>query len=272
MGSSGGKGGGTDYAAQNYQAGYANAQSGNAQYDYSNHSEADAWNAGMDAYYAEQTQQDMFTSFMEGFEAPEMPEPPEPPDPMTLAGSGYETIKESLGDLEEGQMYGYTEGNWQTMNIAEAPEDLKYGFSGQGNTYAEGIGARKEGYGDYTTLFGQATDFVNTQIGSEQDNAALLGIDYSISDEQKIQRINDQFAGMWDTTDQERLSGLFKEWGDPEGFTGWLHQTGDASKSTDTTTGTTASTTDTQTGANESTSILDPDDDEDLGSQSILGG
>ena len=73
-------------------------------------------------------------------------------------------------------------------------------------------------YSDYMSAAGSATDFINTQITQERANAALLGIDYDLTDEQKNTRISDYFASIWGEGDQSRLEGLFDKWGNPEGF------------------------------------------------------
>ena len=95
---------------------------------------------------------------------------------------------------------------------------------------ASGIEGRDALYSGYMNAAGQATDYVNAEIKQEQANAAMLGIDYNITDEQKSQRVNDYFATMWGEGDQQRLEASFAEWGNPEGFTNFTVKRGDGGK------------------------------------------
>ena len=92
----------------------------------------------------------------------------------------------------------------------------------------EGENRRDALYSDYLDAAGVATDFINSQIASEQSNAALLGIDYDITDEQKSARISNYFAGIWGEGQQNQLEALMSEWGNPQGFEGFTIERGDA--------------------------------------------
>ena len=64
----------------------------------------------------------------------------------------------------------------------------------------------------------QATAEVNQQILDEQGHAKLMGLDYSVDDATKQQRINDLFANYWGESDDTTLSGLIEKYGD-QGYT-----------------------------------------------------
>jgi hypothetical protein len=74
-------------------------------------------------------------------------------------------------------------------------------------------------YTEYMNSANSATDYINSSINSERSNAALLGVKYDITDDQKSERISDYFASIWGEGDQQRLEGLFSEWGAVDGFT-----------------------------------------------------
>jgi len=85
----------------------------------------------------------------------------------------------------------------------------------------QGLNDRDTLFGSYMDAAGTATDFISGEIDKERSNAALLGIDYEVTDEQKGSRISDYFATVWGEGDQTRLEGLIKQWGKPTGFTGF---------------------------------------------------
>ncbi len=94
----------------------------------------------------------------------------------------------------------------------------------------EGQNRRDALYAPYLDAAGSATDFVNTEVNQEIANSRLLGIDYSITDEQKSTRINDYFATVWGEGQQSQLEALMREWGNPQGFEGFTVTRGDASR------------------------------------------
>ena len=83
---------------------------------------------------------------------------------------------------------------------------------------AAGVGERDQLYSSYMNAASSATDYINSAVNKERSNAQLMGVDYSITDEQKQGRINDYFATVWGEGDQQRLEGLMSEWGNPTGF------------------------------------------------------
>lgn len=95
----------------------------------------------------------------------------------------------------------------------------------------QGLNDRDEAYTEYLDYASRATDYVNQQINDEQSNAALMGVDYEMTDERKSARINEYFSTIWGEGNQTKLEGLFEEWGDPEGFEGFLVNRGNAGTS-----------------------------------------
>lgn len=95
---------------------------------------------------------------------------------------------------------------------------------------AEGTAARDRLFSSYMDAAGSATDYVNSEVNREMSNAKLLGIDYNITDEMKGQRISDYFATVWGEGEQAQLEGYMKDFGNPQGFTGFTVTRGDASK------------------------------------------
>jgi len=92
-----------------------------------------------------------------------------------------------------------------------------------------GISETQNAYANYLNAAGSATDYINAEIENERSNAALMGVDYNITDEQKQARIENYFATVWGEGDQVNLEGLVGQWGAPEGFTGYTVKRGDAS-------------------------------------------
>ena len=73
-------------------------------------------------------------------------------------------------------------------------------------------------YSDRVSAEQTATDYVNSQIRQEQSNAAVFGMDYKISDEDKAKRISEYFSGIWNKADDTKLNSLFTEVGKPDNF------------------------------------------------------
>ena len=85
------------------------------------------------------------------------------------------------------------------------------------------IGKRDALFKDYMDLAGTATAYINDQIEQERANAALMGVDYNITDDAKQSRISDYFTGLWGEGSQAELEALISKYGNPEGFDGtWL--------------------------------------------------
>jgi len=94
----------------------------------------------------------------------------------------------------------------------------------------EGENRRDSLYSAYMDAAGAATDYVNSEIAREMSNAALIGVDYSLDDEMKSQRINDYFATIWGEGEQSSLEALMGEFGNPKGFGGFSITRGDGTK------------------------------------------
>jgi len=71
-------------------------------------------------------------------------------------------------------------------------------------------------YGDYINASETATKYINNQINSERSNSALLGIDYSITDEDKSSRISNYFSEIWSEDNATKLTDLNTKFGDEE--------------------------------------------------------
>lgn len=79
-----------------------------------------------------------------------------------------------------------------------------------------------------------AVDYVNEQIKQEMSNAAIFGMEYKLTDEEKAKRISDYFSGIWSQNDDEKLNGLFNEVGKPNNFSGFtVNRSSSASVATD---------------------------------------
>lgn len=92
---------------------------------------------------------------------------------------------------------------------------------------ADGQRDRDTGYGNYLDAGQKATNYVDTQLANERANSALLGIDYSTTDEVRQGRINDYFGTLWSETNQRDLENLIGEYGDPTGFQGYTFTRGE---------------------------------------------
>lgn len=79
----------------------------------------------------------------------------------------------------------------------------------------QGIADTQTAYTNYLNAATSATDYINAEITKEQSNAALLGVDYNITDELKQQRIENYFATIWGEGDQTQLETLMGQWGAP---------------------------------------------------------
>lgn len=93
-------------------------------------------------------------------------------------------------------------------------------------TFNEGIRDRDAGFSSYLEAGNLASDFVDTELAQERSNAALLGIDFNFTQEQRQGRISDKFGQIWSEENQEELDALFTEFGAAEGFTNWSFQRG----------------------------------------------
>lgn len=194
------------------------------------------------------------------------------PDREIGARMGYEA---GLADrpVEMPDFTGMLLGQMEMMNAQRAEADAKaqaaYEAQQEQLRIKQGTRDRDDLYGAYMDAAGTAVDFINSEISKEQANAALLGIDYAITDEQKSTRINDYFATIWGAGEQSQLEALMGEFGNPEGFSGFSVTRGDGSKYA----GTEASETQVATSQGIRPSIVTEDDEEGiLGSSSTILG
>ena len=167
-----------NYAQNNYYAGQAAAQAGEAPITNTNHPEYSYWMQGYNNYIDSQNTQssteELISGMSEMFAPMEFPEIPE---------VDYDAIIKEQRD---------------TANTSRR-DTL---FSG------------------YMTAAESAVDYINQQINEERSNAALLGIDYQLTDEMKQQRINKYFDSLWGAGDELELDNLIKDYGNPTGFDG----------------------------------------------------
>jgi len=157
-----------------------------------------------------------------------------PPEYLVYAQQGYQ---------QGYQEYQMNQAMQQMTNIASTPIVIPPPVS-SGPSYEEqlaeqqrqmGVQERDQLYSNYLTAAETAAAYVNDQIAQEQANAQLLGIDYTITDEQRQQRTSDYFASVWGAGDQARLETLINEYGAPEGFEDWLIVRGNAEGASPTT-------------------------------------
>jgi hypothetical protein len=114
----------------------------------------------------------------------------------------------------------------------QADQQAEYDRRMEEQRVAQGRADTNAAYSDYLSAANSATDYINTEITKQQANADLLGIDFSITDEQKQERINNYFATIWDEGKQNTLDSLRGQFGDPDGFGGFSVVRGDPSKYT----------------------------------------
>lgn len=131
-----------------------------------------------------------------------------------------------------------------------------------------GLSQRDELYTAYMDAAGSATDFINAEITDERANAALLGIDYNMTDEIKSQRISDYFATVWGEGQQSQLEGLIEAWGEPTGFDGFSIKRGNSD------TYAPKEGSEKQVGKSQGVkpTIATAEEEDTLGTQSVLGG
>lgn len=233
-----GGGGKTHYQASNYDAGYNYGKTGGAFSFPENHPEYSYFKAGYDKAVAEsKPKENPFAGMME-----------------MMAGM-MESMKAPKHSEEE---------------VAEVVEPVdeymeKYGVSEA--QYKQDVSTRDSLFKEYMDSASSATTYITNEINKERANAQLLGIDYSITDEQKSARINDYFATMWGEGAQGQLDTLITKYGNPEGFDGtWLVKRGDGStgQGAGTPEDTTLATSQTAGGGGTSTpTLVSEDEDED---------
>lgn len=132
---------------------------------------------------------------------------------------------------------------------------------------------RDELYSEYLDAASTATDFINNQIKSEAANAALLGVEFGLTDEQRTQRIQDYFASVWGEGAQTRLETLFDQVGAVEGFEGFDLERGNADNVPEGTKGSETTVSRSRARKPRLGSLAGSSNEEDkLATSSILGG
>jgi len=133
-------------------------------------------------------------------------------------------------------MEGYdyvAQGYLDAHNEKVAMENMKMMFSqgqeSQANAYAQMQAAQAEAMeeariagltskrdamiGGYFDAANSATTYVSEKIAQEKANAALMGVDYSMTDELKNERISNYFSSLWSEGNQSELEASFGEIG-----------------------------------------------------------
>ena len=169
-----------NYAQRNYDAGYAAAQAGKPPQTNTSHPEYQYWIAGYNDYNKAQKTTNSVTELFSGMS--EMFAPMEITFPEYNGPSAEEISKENKKNAD--------------------------------------ISRRNTLFSGYMTAAESAVDYINNQINEERANAALLGVDYQLTDEMKQQRINKYFDTLWGAGDELELDTLIKEYGNPTGFDG----------------------------------------------------
>lgn len=230
------------------------------------------WDKAAQDYAGQQQQRNSIEEMFSAFKPPEPYRPPEI-DWSTREDASFDRIKGMLGEIGSDNpngMYAFQNGRWGIADKTSDLTGLQYGYSSTGDDFASGIGKREQLFGDYTTAASSAVDYVNTAINTERSNAALMGVKYDITDEQKAERVNNYFATLWSDKQQGDLEAVMKEWGDPKGFEGFTVTRGTATTGAG---GDAASTTDAVSyGAQPKRKSPLEEDDTLGGNNSILGG
>lgn len=71
-------------------------------------------------------------------------------------------------------------------------------------------------WGDRMKAEEQAIVDIDAELAKEAQNARVLGVDYSISDADRMQRIQKKFGSFWDPSKEDQLSAYVRKWGNPE--------------------------------------------------------
>jgi len=74
-------------------------------------------------------------------------------------------------------------------------------------------GKRDAFIGGYFDAANQASNYVTEKISGEKANAALMGVDYTMNDELKNERISNYFSTLWSEGNQQEMEGSFGEIG-----------------------------------------------------------
>lgn len=175
------------------------------------------------------------------------------------AAAAYEAQQASSYDMW-GALEGMMAGMSENYAIMMASQQEAYAKAQEEAARNQGLNDTQTAYSSYLDAASTATDYINSQIKSEQSNAALLGIDYNITDADKASRINNYFSTLWGEGDQQNLEQLVTKWGEPTGFAGYTVTRGDGGSTntqTSSASGTVATTSGIKPGGGISKSIMD---------------
>lgn len=186
--------------------------------------------AGWDAWQSEQQQNAMFESMMSGFGGGE----------SAPTGPSYEQ-QEADRIRREGD------------RIRREGESKRDGF-----------------ISDYFTAANEATAFVTDKIAKEQANAAMMGVDYTMNDDLKAERIANYFSNLWSSESQSNLEKYTGEFG-ASGFTQNIFR-GEGTESGPTKGKIGTEQNGTGGGTPNKSTLLTNDDENLLGSDIALGG
>lgn len=127
---------------------------------------------------------------------------------------------------EEAAQQGYLAG--EASRPAEMPDfssmfansQPDYDAIARSNAEAQAEAERVAGVGQVNQLYSSkfaaanaATEGVNTKMAEELGYARVGGADYNVTAEQKAERINNAFAGLWSSEQESQLADLEGKWG-----------------------------------------------------------
>lgn len=156
--------------------------------------------------------------------------------------------------------WGITDTNSEGFNW-----DTAKGYLSDGRSISEVVGERNSIISGYQDALGAATELVNSNVSSERANAALMGVEYDLSDESKAARISDQLANVWTDSNQAALDSAISNFGSG-GFTQEIF------RGTGTGEGASGAVGEEQGGTSIVAKPTLIDQEDQLGTGSILGG
>ena len=159
---------------------------------------------------------------------------------LDAAGQDYynrypDVAQAGMDPYQHDQQYGQNEG--RTYGLAKPPPMPHFSFESTFRSIerdrqeaeakqAEMLAQQKaeqeraQGTAELNTFFtnrvsaaNRATADVNAQITEEASHASTRGIDYTISDQEKQERINNLFADYWSEADDAKFNELHQKWG-----------------------------------------------------------
>jgi hypothetical protein len=160
----------------------------------------------------------------------------------TVGSAGFEA-----SDLTNAWLYGFDEASQASqpafqMPVFEMPQfdssssqqsqaDFQAKLDAQAaeNAKNQAISQMNDLYANRMNAANAAVDFIHSTIAQEKSDAALMGVDYNITEEDTANRINNYFASIWGEGDESSLSQLMGEYGAPKGHTEFTVLRGDAS-------------------------------------------